>query len=108
MNERKYGDLPGAEFVLLGIQDLQQRKETEASLLVAIGTTRLRAAGLAIPMRPDTSELPERQLYRLLAKKYGDEAHARYNSLVRRLISFERALEVRRSHQKEHFPQLLS
>jgi hypothetical protein len=58
------------------------------SLLVSIGAPRLRRLGLAIP---DTLAEPELRLYRLLSEKHGDAAHSRYNALVRRLVSFERA-----------------
>lgn len=86
--------LPGAEFVLEGIEDLRQNKETENSLLVKIGATRLRSAGLAIPSGGTDCELPEHLLYRWLAKEYQNEAHSRYNAMIRRLVSFERALEA--------------
>lgn len=101
MNHEDLRDLPGAELVLDGIKELQQGLETNMSLLVAIGTTRLRSAGLRVPDRPDMSELPEHQLYRRLSKQYGNEAHSRYNAMVRRLISFERALEVRNSVRRD-------
>jgi hypothetical protein len=35
---------------------------------------------------------PEHRLYALLAVTNADSAHSRYNALVRRLVSFERAL----------------
>jgi hypothetical protein len=35
--------------------------------------------------------MPEQSLYRLLSEQYGDAAHSRYNALIRRLVSFERA-----------------
>ena len=51
---------------------------------------RLRSLGIQIDrVFPD----PERRLYDLLAIEGEDEAHGRYNALVRRLVSFERALE---------------
>jgi hypothetical protein len=34
---------------------------------------------------------PEQRLYRLLSEAHGDAAHARYNALIRRLVSYERA-----------------
>ena len=40
-------------------------------------------------------ELPEHELYFLLSKRHGVEAHSKYNALVRRLVSFERALDGR-------------
>jgi hypothetical protein len=30
-------------------------------------------------------------LYEVLSEQYGDAAHSRYNALIRRLVSFERA-----------------
>jgi hypothetical protein len=36
---------------------------------------------------------PEHRLYDFLARDEPDAAHSRYNALIRRLVSFERALE---------------
>jgi hypothetical protein len=36
---------------------------------------------------------PEHRLYEMLAKTDPDSAHSRYNALIRRLVSFERAAE---------------
>jgi hypothetical protein len=35
--------------------------------------------------------MPEHRLYKLLSDQYGNAAHSRYNALVRRLVSYERA-----------------
>jgi len=51
----------------------------------------LRDAGLAVPER--TLSDPERRLYETLARVDPDSAHSRYNALVRRLVSFEDAIE---------------
>ena len=40
---------------------------------------------------PEPFASPERRLYELLRSECGDAAHSRYNALVRRLVSFERA-----------------
>jgi hypothetical protein len=40
-----------------------------------------------------TVETPEHRLYELLAREEPDSAHSRYNALIRRLVSLERALE---------------
>jgi hypothetical protein len=63
------------------------------ALLVAIGSPRLRALGLAVPSGPAH---PERRLYDRLAREHANAAHGRYNALVRRLVSFERALACAR------------
>jgi hypothetical protein len=83
-------ELPGAELVETGLDDLRRRQPTLEALLVSIGASRLRAAGFDVPKAlPE----PELALYELLQEEHGDDAHGRYNSLVRRLVSFERAAE---------------
>lgn len=80
---------PGAELVLKGLSDLSKGRTTVEALLVAIGGPRLRRLGFPAPPR----HLPEHQLYGLLARTDPDTAHSRYNALLRRLTSFERAAE---------------
>ena len=80
--------LPGADLVEQGLRDLERGTESAESLLVSIAAPRLRALGLVVPA-PWTD--PELRLYRLLAARYGTGAHARYNALVRRVVSFQRA-----------------
>jgi hypothetical protein len=82
---------PGEELIGQGIDDLHRGVESIASLLVSIGAHRLRRGGLTIP--ENTFPTPEHRLYILLSEKYGDGAHSKYNSYVRRLVSFERAAE---------------
>lgn len=55
---------------------------------MSIGAPRLRLAGLEIPS-PLPS--PELRLYERLRQEDANAAHSRYNALVRRLVSFERA-----------------
>jgi len=86
-----YEVLPGAEFVLDGIEKLKEGKVTEATLLVEMGARRLRAVGIEVPEIPKDEELPSHRLYHLLAEKYGNGAHSKYNASVRRLVSFQRA-----------------
>ena len=85
-----FDGLPGSEIVARGTVDLQQGRETVESLLVSIGAPRLARLGVSVE-----SHFPaaERRLYELLAAEDGDSAHSRYNALVRRLVSFERAAE---------------
>lgn len=82
------GALPGEDLIVRGIRDLERGVESVESLLVSIGAPRLGRLGLPIP-----SPLagPEHRLYRFLTERHGDGAHSRYNALVRRLVSFERA-----------------
>lgn len=82
---------PGQDIIDQGIADLAEGKETVSALLVSIGATRLRQAGMAIPQ--PTFSSPEHRLYAQLNADDSDSAHSRYNALIRRLVSFERALE---------------
>jgi hypothetical protein len=85
--------LPGNELVMRGIQDLRHGRRSAEALLVAIGAERLRAGGLDLPAIPARDKYPEHELYELLASEDADAAHGRYNAMIRRLVSFERALE---------------
>lgn len=80
--------LPGGELVEAGMDDLISGIDSEAALVVAIGAPRLRSLGFAVP---DSIPDPELRLYELLSRADPDSAHSRYNALVRRLVSFERA-----------------
>jgi hypothetical protein len=82
--------LPGGDLILQGLEDLARGNETVAALLVAIGAPRLRAAGLLGHLPAVAS--PEKRLYARLAAEDAATAHARYNALIQRLVSFERAL----------------
>lgn len=80
--------LPGADLVEQGLDDLGRGRESVPALLVSIGAPRLRELGFVIASPLDS---PERRLYDRLAAEDPDAAHSRYNALVRRLVSFERA-----------------
>jgi hypothetical protein len=82
--------IPGAEIVAKGVADLARGVESVESLLVSIGAPRLAQLGIELP--PPIAS-PELRLYALLAAEDADGAHSRYNALVRRLVSFERAAE---------------
>ncbi len=60
-------------------------------MLVLIGAPRLRRLGIDIDDRADGP--PEHKLYELLSAADPDSAHSRYNALISRLVSFERAVE---------------
>ena len=85
-------DLPGHDLVEAGLRDLARGAETLESLLVSIGAPRLRALGYDVQR---AFADPEDRLYAALAAADSDSAHGRYNALVRRLVSFERASGVR-------------
>jgi hypothetical protein len=82
--------LPGADLIEAGLKDLSDGKESIPALLVSIGAPRLRRIGFSVPR---TVPMPEHKLYALLQQSEGDAAHTRYNALIRKLVSFERAAE---------------
>jgi hypothetical protein len=80
--------LPGADVIARGLDDLADGRESAAALLVSIGAPRLARLGIRVP-RPFA--MPEHRVYAMLVREHHDAAHGRYNSLLRRLVSFERA-----------------
>jgi hypothetical protein len=86
--------LPGWELVEQGLADLARGAESVPALLVAIGAPRLRRLGIDVP-GPEIPA-PEHRLYVVLTAHEPDSAHSRYNALLRRLVSFERAVECAR------------
>jgi len=82
--------LPANELIVTGIEDLQCKRETVAALLVAIGAPKLRSLGLEVPEELPSN--PEHRLYDLLSATEPDSAHSKYNALIRKLVSFERAV----------------
>lgn len=98
--------LPGADLVEQGIADLRAGRESAEALLVAIGEPRLRRIGLDLPAI--SVDEPEHRLYLLLASSEPDTAHSRYNALIRRLVSFERAAECVASSTYDPYAQALA
>lgn len=86
-------DLPGADLVASGVEDLQRGEPSVEALLVMVGESRLRAAGLELPQCPTLPHPPEIALYNAIGAEHPTDTHSRYNALIRRLVSFERALE---------------
>lgn len=91
--------LPGEAVIKEGLADLKANRLTIASCLVEIARSRFTRAGL-LPDSVRQSQEPELQLYRLLCKE-GRDAYSRYNALLRELVSFEQALEMRQRRAKD-------
>ena len=87
---------PGGELVAAGLEALGHGERSVEALLVAVGAPRLEALGIQIPGTRPLPRHPELALYHFLCRRYPGDAHARYNALIRRLVSFERELERRR------------
>jgi hypothetical protein len=92
--EELFHGLPGAQAILEGLEDFQQRRRSIPACLVRMARPRLMRAGVlpAAPFRDDGAEL---ELYALLCDSCGSHAFSRYSALVRELVSFERALDQR-------------
>jgi hypothetical protein len=81
--------LPGEDLVSDGIADLVAGRETIAAMLVASGARDLRALGRDVPEVAPADH--EGRLYALVEAEVGEQrAHARYNALRRRLLSYLR------------------
>jgi hypothetical protein len=90
----EFEELPGAEVILPGLEDLHNgNPETVGTLLVAIASTRLTAAGLNVPK---DHLVPEPELALLYARLQAerDDAYPYYNALLNSLNSFCNALEL--------------
>jgi hypothetical protein len=85
--------LPGGDLVRQGLEDLEQDELSEAALLVLIAAPRLTALGIRVKSLRPVEGPVEHALYTLLEEKWGADAFSRYNGLIRRMVSFARALE---------------
>jgi hypothetical protein len=85
--------LPGGDIVDAGVADLARGQVTVESLLVSLAAPRLRREG--VPVGPAQTD-PEDRLYRLLAERGADLAHARYGAYRRQVVSFADACRVAR------------
>jgi len=81
---------PGSDLIREGLDDLVRQVESIPALLVSIGAPRLGRLGFDVPT---PVVMPEQRLYQLLLRADPATAHSRYNALIRRLVSFERAAE---------------
>lgn len=88
-------DLPGADLIREGFADLANGRESAAAFLVRIGSPKLRRCGVTAPVSDADALVADHRLYEWLEERHGNEAHSRYNALLRELVSFERALEGR-------------
>lgn len=88
-----FGSLPGGDLVSAGLRDLERGIVSQEALLVSIGAPRLERLGMHVASPLDDAE---HRLYAQLATAHRASAHSRYNALIRRLVSFERAAEWER------------
>jgi hypothetical protein len=84
--------LPDQELVEQGLADLEMGQVTDYSLLLLIAAPRLKRQGIEIPNLA-IPWLYEHQLFARLTECLGAAAYSYYNSLIRRVVSYARALE---------------
>lgn len=91
--------LPGADLIEKGLADRSQGVRSPEACLVEMASPRLAAAGFLPGICPETDS--EHTLYRLLGQETPDP-YPLYNSLRRRLTSFQRALDhaMRKKEEK--------
>ena len=82
---------PGGDLVLAGLADLQAGVASENALLVSLASPRLRGLGFDIPVLATTNEPYEHRLFSALEDRLEGGAHAAYNALVSRIVSFANA-----------------
>ena len=97
---RRFGDasfdrlgLPGGAVIDAGLRDLVAGRATPESLVVSVAAPRLRREGVPVP---DPLPEPEFRLYEQLEHTAGELAHARYNALLRQVVSFADACRLAR------------
>ncbi|MEZ0386684.1 MAG: hypothetical protein ACAI34_06435, partial [Verrucomicrobium sp.] len=73
-------DLPGSEFVHVGLADLAEGRETVPSLLLEIARSRLIQAGVPVPAVAKKDLDAEVRLYRLLGQDSSKDAYSQYNA----------------------------
>lgn len=93
--------LPANDMIQQGLDDLAQRRASVAGFLVKIASPKMRRCGMDMHLSDDEALNADRELYALLGREYGNEAHSRYNALLRELVSFERALEARHRRDQQ-------
>jgi hypothetical protein len=86
--------LPGGDMVDRGLDDLAAALETPDSLLLCLAEPRLRREG--VPMPGACFRDADHRLYRMLERRHGGLAHARYLAHVRQVASFADACRERR------------
>src|SRR5580765_7592173 len=96
------GCLSTEAMVKQGLTDLAKGKLSESALLVLVAGPRLRGLGISVP-KYSLDEPYEDTLYSLIEERLDRGAHSYYNSLIRRIVSYARALKREQSRmEREH------
>lgn len=86
-------DLPGADLVLRGLDDLAHARPTPEAALCEIARTRLQSLGLPLPVAATVERDAELRLYERLGARHPDrDAYVLYCACLDQLASFLAAL----------------
>ncbi len=80
--------LPGGDLVTKWLYDLSLGTLSEEALLVLIAAPRLETLGFKVPRLANQPAIPEHALYDLVSDRNPEGAHAAYNALMARMVSF--------------------
>jgi hypothetical protein len=95
VSQRDLSQLPGAEIVLPGIEDLKAGRDTVNALAVSLAAQKLGVGDLVDDAA--TAEPAAHRLYFRLNRELGDGAYSRYNAILARIASFARAADRARA-----------
>jgi hypothetical protein len=97
---RSLEDLPGADLVLPGLEDLARAQATPEAALVEIARTRLCELGLPVPATTSGEGDAELRLYARLGARHPDrDPYVLYSAWLDQLASFLAALGQVRERQ---------
>ena len=82
---------PGGDLVHQGLLDLASGTQSVAALLVMVASPRLRALGLPLRELPQLPISYEHALFEAIEARRPEGAHAEYNALIAKVVSFANA-----------------
>lgn len=85
------GKFPGGDIVAEGLADLAAGRLSVHALAVLVASPRLTALGIVVPQIAKAPSNCEHELYEMIARNRARGAHAAYNAIIDRLVSFASA-----------------
>lgn len=93
-------DLPGADLVAKGIEDLAEGVISAEALLLIIAAPELERLGIELPPWDSLDTEAELALYQRLCEEGRQDPYSAYNALLRTIVSFTRSLGHRLQNQR--------
>lgn len=88
MNHLEWLKRPGGDLAHKGFADLKAGVTSKESLLILMCRSEFERLGMPVEWSATKPGAVEADLYRLIQREVGDEAHSVYNSLQKRILSF--------------------